>query len=291
MPVLILTISLLVLSQSAIFVRMAEAHAVAIGFWRMVIALPLLLGILFWKRASREVTRLQARQWGELAICGFFLFAHFYTWFISIQKTSLAHSMILFCTNPLFTAVGAWVFFREKASLRHGVAMVLCFAGIFFLLSDKAGPGNREGDLWGVACAILFSAYVLMGRHLRKGMSNLPFSLATYSFCALYFAGMMLALGLPFLGYSPKTWIAFSGLAFGSTLLGHSLFTYSLQFFHVNALSISTLVEPIFTAASGRIFFGEPVTRMGILGFLFVGAGIVFLYFPYLRQRLASSAK
>jgi drug/metabolite transporter (DMT)-like permease len=285
-PVFILTISLLVLSQSAIFVRMAEAHAVAIGFWRMVIAVPVLIGILLWKRASRDITRLQARQWAELALCGFFLFAHFYTWFISIQKTSLAHSMILFCTNPVFTALGAWVFFQEKASVRHGVAMVLCFVGIFFLLSDKAGPGNREGDLWGVACAILFSAYVLMGRRLRKGMGNLPFSLATYSFCAAFFAVLMVALGLPFFGYSPKTWIAFCGLAFGSTLLGHSLFTYSLQFFHVNFLSISTLVEPVFTAASGQVFFGEPITRMGVLGFLFVGAGIVFLYYPYIRQRL-----
>lgn len=290
MPFLILTTSLLVLSQSAIFVRMAEAHAVAIGFWRMVIALPPLLFLLWWKGAGKEVTGLKARQWAKLALCGFFLFAHFYTWFISVQMTSLAHSMILFCTNPVFTALGAWVFFREKASLRHGVAMLLCFVGIIFLLSDKAGPGTREGDLWGVVCAILFSAYVLMGRGIRRGLGNLPFSFGTYGFCAIFFALMMIVLGLPVLGYSLKTWIAFSGLAFGSTLLGHSLFTYSLQFFHVNLLSISTLVEPVFTALSGQFFFGEPITRMGVLGFLCVGAGIVFLYFPYLRQRLSGRA-
>jgi drug/metabolite transporter (DMT)-like permease len=281
----------LVLSQSAVFVRMAEAHAVVIGFWRMALALPVLVVLLSWRGGWRDVRALRARQWAGLGLNGLFLFAHFFTWFVSVQKTSLAHAMILFCVNPVFTALGAWVFFKERASLRHGVAMLFCFTGIVLLLIDKAGPGDRIGDLWGVACALLFSAYVLMGRGIRRGLGNLVFSFGTYSFTALFFFFTMLALDLPFFGYPLRSWVAFSGLAFGSTLLGHSLFTYSLQFFHVNLLSISTLAEPVFTAASGYFFFGEPVTPLGALGFVCVGAGILFLYFPYLRGRLAAKAR
>jgi drug/metabolite transporter (DMT)-like permease len=63
------------------------------------------------------------------------------------------------------------------------------------------------------------------------------------------------------------------------------LFTHCLQFFDVNFLSIATLVEPVFTAISGYVFFGEPITRGGALGFFLVGAGILSLYLPQLRLR------
>lgn len=277
MPVFTLLLSLLVLSQSAVFVRMAAAPAVAIGFWRMVIALPVLMTILWWQKRGKELTVLDRRQWISLALCGFFLFAHFYTWFLSIQKTSLAHSMILFCANPLFTAIGAWMFFGERVTLRHGVALLFCFAGVYCLLSEKAAIHSLEGDLLGLLCSFLFSAYVLMGKGLRRRLANVPFALVTYGFTTLCFAFMMVALGLPFFAYGAQSWVAFSALAFGSTLLGHSLFTHCLQFFSVNFLSLSTMIEPVFTAISGAVFFGEPITRATVLGFFLVFLGILSL--------------
>src|SRR3954468_11949631 len=117
MPVTILLTSLFVLSQSAIFVRLAHAPAPAIGFWRMVIALPVLAGFLFWHKRGGDLLRLSRRQWCGVAVCGFLLFAHFFTWFLSVQKTSVANSMVLFSSNPLFTALGAWIFFGEKITL------------------------------------------------------------------------------------------------------------------------------------------------------------------------------
>ena len=285
MPIFTLALSLLVLSQSAIFVRTAAAHAVAIGFWRMAIAVPVLGLLLLWRGHWPALRNLKRGQWMLLTLCGFFLFAHFYTWFLSAQRTSLAHSMILFCTNPLYTAIGAYFFFGERATLRHLVALALCFAGICFLLSDKGGAATLEGDLLGVACAVLFSAYVLVSKGLRAKLDNIPFAFVTYTACLAFFFAAMLAAGLPFFDYEPKAWASFAALAFGSTLLGHSLFTYCLHFFHVNLLSISTLVEPVFTAISAYYLFGEPITEAGIFGFGLVGVGILALYFPYLRSR------
>ncbi len=280
MPTLTLFLSLFVLSQSAIFIRFANTHAVAIGFWRMLIALPVLLVFLLWRGKAQELKALSRKQWLAIFFCGFFLFAHFYTWFLSVQKTSLAHSMILFCANPLFTALGAWIFFRERATVRYVLAMAFCFAGIYCLLMDKQGVHSLEGDVLGILCSVLFSAYVLMGKGIRKNVSNLPFAFATYSVCVGFFFVQMLALGLPFFSYTPQAWAAFTALAFGSTLLGHSLFTYCLQFFSVNFLSVATLVEPLFTSLSGYLLFHEPLTRAGMIGFFLVGVGIIILYLP-----------
>ena len=191
--------------------------------------------------------------------------------------------MILFCANPLFTAIGAWIFFGEKAGPRHALAILLCFAGIYCLLSEEAAIHSLEGDLLGIACSILFSAYVLMSKGLRRHVQNVPFALVTYSFVTLYFFGAVIALDLPFVGYSEKTWASFVALAFGSTLLGHSLFTQCLQYFPVNFLSIATMVEPALTAVSGYFLFGEAVTKAGMVGFVLVALGILSLFIPWLK--------
>jgi drug/metabolite transporter (DMT)-like permease len=285
MPHLVLFTSLIVLSQSGIFIRIADTHASAIGLWRMLLALPVLAIFLLRRNHVFTLKKIQKTQWLLLALCGFFLFSHFYTWFLSVQKTSLAHSMILFCTNPLFTAIGAWILFNDKVSFRHGIAMLFCFVGIYLLLSDKSGRTNLEGDLLGIACSILFSFYVLTGKGLRAKLPNVPFAFVTYSFCALFFLLLVLGQGVPLLDYPANSWWAFAALAFGSTLLGHSLFTYSLQYFHVNVLSISTLVEPALTAFSGYLLFQEAVTLAGMWGFACVGIGIFSLYIPFFQKR------
>lgn len=285
MPIFYLLTSLVVLSQSALFIRLAhDATAEALGFWRMAIAVPALALVITWHRGWGEVGRLRGRQWGGLLLCGFFLYAHFYTWFLSVQKTTMANSMILFAANPLFTAMGAWVFFRERLQRRHAIALVLCFSGIYFMMRDslQLNPEHFAGDLLGFACAVLFSAYVLLSKGLRKNLSNLPFAFVTYGFVGTYFAATIVVVGSRFFGFSLHSWIGFSGLAFGSTILGHSMFTYCLQFFNVNLMSISTLSEPMLTAFTGYLFFGERLSQGAIIGFLFVAAGIVVLYLPWL---------
>jgi drug/metabolite transporter (DMT)-like permease len=274
---------LIVLSQSAVWIRLAAASADALGFWRMAIALPVLAVLVTRHRAWSEVRALRLRQWLALFLCGFFLYAHFFTWFLSVQKTTMANSMIVFSINPLFTAVGAWIFFRERLQRRHGIALGLCFLGIYFMMRDsiQINPSHFAGDLLGIACAILFSAYVLTSKGIRQNLNNLPFAFITYNFVGIFFALTMLFFGTPFFAYSARTWTAFCGLAFGSTILGHSMFTYCLQFFNVNLMSISTLTEPMLTALSGYVFFSEPLSRGAVIGFLFVAAGIVALYWPF----------
>jgi drug/metabolite transporter (DMT)-like permease len=290
MPVTLLLTSLFVLSQSAIFVRLANAPAPAIGFWRMIIALPVLAGFLFWHKRWKDFRSFRRRDWVGVSFCGFLLFAHFFTWFLSVQMTSVANSMILFSANPLFTAIGAWIFFGERMVWRHCVALLLCFVGVYFMIHESLSLSREhfDGDLWGLACAVLFSAYVLMSKGLRQRVHNLPFAFSTYSVVAGCFFASMLVMGVPFFGYSLHTWVGFSGLAFGSTLLGHSLFTYCLQFFNVNLMSISTLAEPLLMALSAYVFFGEPLSHGAIIGFPFVVGGIAVLYFPYLSSVLKS---
>lgn len=289
MPLLSLITSLFLLSQSAIFIRIAEAPAAAIGFWRLVIACPILLLLLLWKKKNLSISRKDA---ASILLCAFFLFSHWYTWVLAVQKTSTANAIILFCSNPIYIAVGAWIFYRERIGRRHGLSLVICFLGIFVMVkgSLKLSPEHLRGDAIGFLSSILFAAYVLSSKGIRRRLDNIPFSLSIYSLCCAAFLAVALLKGEALFGYSGKTWAAFSALAFGSTLLGHSLFTYCLNHFNVNLMSVSTLSEPVFTALVALWVFGEPVRVGTAFGFLLVTAGILVLYWPYLKGVLRRTA-
>lgn len=288
MPFALLSLAILILSQAAIFIRFAQTHAAAIGFWRMLAACVLLVPVLVHRREHLLLFKTDWRRKLELMLCGFFLYLHFYTWFLSVHKTSVANAMILFSTNPLYTAIGAFLFFQEKIYPRHIFSLLLCFSGLFVMMKASLDlrPESFTGDLLAFVCAVLFSCYILSSKNLRKSMPNPPFIFGIYFFCTFFFGITMLVENSPFGGYGAGTWAAIAALAVGCTLLGHAVLTYCLQFFNVNLISCSTLVEPLLSALSAWIIFGEPLTREAGLGFAFVSVGILVLYSPYLYELL-----
>lgn len=289
MPALALTISLVVLSHSGIFIRFCEADAVAIGFWRMAIAVPMLAAMTLKAGQWGRVRGLRRRQVAALGACGFFLFSHWWSWFLAVQNTSLANTMVLFAISPLFTAVGAWAFFRERVTARHAVALLFCFAGVLVLFrgSLTLEPAHLRGDLLGLVASVLFSAYVLVSKGIRRELENLPFTFVTYSCAGLFFLALLAVRGLPLLSYPPGTWAAFFALAFGPTLLGHALFTWCLQFYNVNLMNIVILSEPVIASISAWIFLREPLTAHQAGGFAFISLGVLALFVPWKKKRLA----
>lgn len=289
MPALTLALSLIVLSHSGIFVRYCEADALAIGFWRMAIAVPVLFGLVIWRGLWGRVRRLRRKQLASLVLCGFLLFFHWWSWFLAVQKTTLANSMVLFAISPLFTALGAWFFFRERLTFRHGLALLFCFAGIVAIFQGSLAldPSRLQGDVLGLVSSLLFSGYVLTSKGIRKNLENLPFTLVAYSSSGIFFFVMMLVRGLPFFSYSAGTWAAFTALAFGPTLTGHALFTWCLQFFNVNLMNILILTEPVIASISAFFLFREPLTVHQVAGFAFIATGVLALFFRIPRRARA----
>jgi len=283
MPALALAVSLLVLSHSGIFIRFAQADALAIGFWRMAMVLPLLLLLVFFSGQWKFVVSLPRRQWAGIFLCGLCLFTHWWAWFLAVQKTALANSMVFFAISPVFTAIGAWFFFRERIHRRHLVALLCCFLGVVVLFqgSLKLDPAQITGDILGILASILFSAYVLVSKGVRARLPNLPFTLLTYSFSGLLFFVMMKVFSLPVAGYDAQTWWAFAALAVGPTLLGHALFTYCLPFFNVNVMNILLLTEPVIASLSAYFILSESITAHQGLGFAAICLGVLVLFVPW----------
>lgn len=275
-------LSIVILSQAGTLIRFAEADSLAICFWRLLIAAGLLAPLAWRERRSLE--RLERHDWFRLGLSGLFLFTHFYSFFRSVQETTVAVSTMLCTLSPVSTAIGAYLFFREKISLHLLLACLLGLAGVAALFGENLlspDPAHRlalEGDIWGFLSAVFFSGYILTGKHLRTRVPNVVFACAIYFQTAVYAGLAMLIWRVPFSGYSTQTWTAFVALAILPTLMGHAIFTYCLNFMNVNFMSCMTLIEPMLAAIAGRLLFNEQLTAFASVGFLLTASSVVVLY-------------
>lgn len=312
---LALPLALILLSHAAIFIRMADAHALAILFWRLIMAWPIMAALVLYERrtgansnpgslqspvsifgwtinVSAQSLQERLRIWGAGAL----LFVHFVSFFLAVQRTSVATSNILFTLNPVTTAAGAWLIFRHRLSLRLAGAMALGMLGVLSLfgplLFTSTAPAEIRfdllGGLMGVLCAVSFSAYLLTSRELRRRMSNPRFTLELWTVAMLLAALGMWVYDVPFFGYPEKTWWAFLALAWLPTLLGHAIFTWCLNRYDINALSCATLSEPVIAGAVAYWLFGESLTWFEFLSFVLTSASITLLTWPWIRGQIRS---
>lgn len=276
-------IAIFSLSQSAVLIKFSGIPPEALGFWRMLGASVLLLGLRSLKEASRDIITdiLGNKKW--ILITGVFFYLHLWSYSYSAQTTSVAHCMILFALNPLFTAVGAKIAFNEPLEKNVAFSYLFALVGLYFLLRSRISLGMDSGSWHGEASAlasgILYSVYALCSKQSRKKMNNWNFGVGIYFVCSLCFLLTTLTLKTPLSGYSNEGWLSIIGTILIPTLLGHSLFSYLMNYLNINWMSCGKLLEPTISAFAAFLVFREIVTTDTVLAFFFTSAAVLFLFF------------
>jgi drug/metabolite transporter (DMT)-like permease len=124
----VLAVAVLCVSVGSIFVRLASAPPLAVAFYRIglatVIVAPFAVGA-----AARALPALSARHRLVVAASGIALGLHFATWIASLSYTSVAASVLLVNTAPLFTLAFSRLVLGEAVSPAVAVAMAVALAG------------------------------------------------------------------------------------------------------------------------------------------------------------------
>ena len=189
-PRLALVLGIAAVSSGSIFARFAQADApsLVVAAFRLSLAVLLLLP-LAWLRYRRELRELNARDWRWLLAAGFFLAVHFATWITSLEYTSVASSVALVSTSPLWVALFSWIVLREpvKPSLVIGLALALCGSVVISFAEARAAISTRPllGNALALAGAMAVSGYWLIGRRMRRGLALVPYVTVVYGSAAL----------------------------------------------------------------------------------------------------------
>jgi drug/metabolite transporter (DMT)-like permease len=257
-PYLLLAVAVLFVSFGSIFVRLAAAPALAVAFYRIFFA-SLVLAPMAAPTAARSWPRLSRMQRLALVASGVALALHFATWITSLSYTSIASSVLLVNTAPLFAVVFSRLFLREKAPPAVLVAITVALAGAGLIAAGEwaAAPRSLQGSLLALAGAVALAAYHVAGRGLRDAMPLSAYVFAVWAVAATTLAVFCAVARVPFLGHPQRSWLAFLGLALVPTLGGHGLVNRSLRVLRAPTVGLFLLGEPIGAALLGYLFFGE----------------------------------
>ena len=273
LPVLALFVANLLLACGPWLVRLARTDAgvgpVAAGFWRLALALPVLLAALPVAR-ERIGTGRPVMTVALVAVGGVAFAADLAAWHIGILHTRLGNATLFGNVTALTFPLYGFLIARRWPHLRQGGALMLAAAGAMLLLgrSYQLSADHAVGDLLCIAAGLCYTLYLIaierVGNRIGP-LTTLTIAVAAGTPLLLVTA---CALGEPIW---PHRWAPLIGLAAGSQLGGQGLILYAIRRVTPLVLGLMLLVQPLVSATIGWLTYGERLGPIDLLG----GAAIV----------------
>lgn len=266
-PYIALAIGISALSLSAMFVRWAEAPGPITGFYRLLISTIFLSPIFISQQKQLEPIKNKYLIFPLFA--GIFTAFDFAFWNSSLKFTTAANATLLGNTSPLWVALFALFFLREKLRGVFWLGLILALAGAALVMGSDflKHPTLGLGDLMASTAAIFYASYQLTTQHGRKHIDPLRYTWLVGVSATLGMFIINLVLGNSFSGYPPQTWIIFFLTAIVSQMIGYLAITYALGHLPASIVSPTLIGQPILTAILAIPMLGEiPNTTQWIGG-------------------------
>ena len=269
----------LIISFSAIFVRLAGVTPTTSAFFRASYALPFLLALWLLQRGSRH----RPPRDRLLAIAaGVFLGLDLAFWHRAIDLIGAGLATVLGNTQVVFVGLLAWAIHGERPSRGAVVAVPLVFAGVV-MISGIGNPGAygqdpRLGVVFGLLTGITYSIFLLGLRAAGRGLGAPAGPLLDATLGAV--------LGTAAVGAADgqldliATWPAHGwllALAVGSQVVGWQLIGAALPRLPALETSVLLLLQPMLTAIWAWLLFSELLAAVQIAGMALVLSGVGWL--------------
>lgn len=216
---------------------------------------------------------------GDLGLAlasGLLLALHFALWITSLQYTTVASSVVLVTTTPLFVGLASHWMGEEKLAPRTlwGIALSVAGGAVIGWGDLGLSPRAALGDLLALMGAMAVAGHLLVGRRLRARLSLVPYVTSVYSLAAVALLAAALGTGQALTGYSPKTYAMFLLLALVPQLLGHSSLNWALRYVSATSVAIAVLGEPVGATLLAYFILGETPSAPEMAGGALVLVGI-----------------
>lgn len=284
-PYLALSVAVVVLAFSAIFVRWANAPGPVTSFYRMAIATVLITPAFL--RNLRSVRPLPARGvW--IAVLGGALFAaDLGAWASGVMLSGATNPTLLANIAPLWVGLGSLVLFKERLNRRFWIGLILAMSGALLVLGVDTLRGMTFGlgTFLGLLASIFYGGYILITQRGRESLDSLTYfwiSALSSTVCLLL---VVLVLRQPLTGYSATTYWNFLAMGLITQMVGYLAINYTLGHLPSTLVSPTLLGQPVATALLAWPLLGEALSTWQILGGLTVLLGI---YLVHQSRRVSS---
>ena len=272
------------ISFSAVYVRLADVEATRSAFLRVAYALPVFAVLVVWRRrrstAPRRAGAPAPSGWVPLAVvAGAFLALDLVSWHTSIGLIGAGLATVLANLQVVIVGVLGVVLFRERPRGTFWLALPIVLIGVWLLGATgepvEAGGSVVAGVGFGVLTALAYSVFLVVLRQARLGGADTLSSMASATFGATVVAfAFAAAVGVaaPPTSLEANAWLV--ALALGSQVAGWLLLTSSIDRLPAALTSVALLLQPVLAMLWGAALLAEPIGVPQVAGAATVLAGV-----------------
>ena len=247
-----LNLSFLFISTSGALGKWIDLPPEQIIFWRSLFSIPFLLLFLWTTKQSIKISF----QWNaSTLLAGVLMGSHWVTYFYALQWSNVAVGMLSLFTFPVITAFLEPLFFNTRFNKKHIFLGGLTLLGIYFLvpsfdLAKTHGPAIALG-VFSALCYAIRNILIKKARTSGNGSQQMLAQVVIIALCFVPF------LSQETLSMNQDFWPALVFLALFTTVIGHSMFLFSLTRFSVTSASIAASVQPLYGILIAYFFLNE----------------------------------
>jgi len=183
----------------------------------------------------------------------------------SFANTSVANALFTLSSIPFITAILAFIFLKEKISLRTIIIMIFAFMGIFIMIKDGLETGGFYGNIIALVCAFSFSTFVIILRKSRN-IDMMPVNLI--SGVLVLIVSFVISLG----NINVPIQDILLCFLWGGVLMGfvHSVFIFATRFLLASEVTFFMLLEFSLGPFWVWIFLNETISQETFYGGIIV---------------------
>lgn len=270
----------LIISFSAILVRLAGVSPATATFFRAAYALPLLLTLQLARRGADGRTRSDRRR---AALAGVILAGDLTLWHLAIADIGAGLSTVVANVQVVIVGLAAWVLYKERPTRLAAVLVPIVFGGVAMISGlgrpDAYGAHPARGVMLGLAAGASYATFLLVFRASNRGSASPvgPLADATLGTTAgALVLGVLLDPGFSVAPAWPSHgWLA--ALALAPHAVGWLFITAALPRLPALETSVMLLGQPMLTVLWAFLIFGERLSAVQWIGVGLVLGGVGLL--------------
>jgi drug/metabolite transporter (DMT)-like permease len=221
--------------------------------------------------------RFQRTDWPKFFLYGLVTALHFLCYIASLSLTTIAHSLTLTYTSPVFVTLGSWLFLKEPVGRRKYLGVAVSVLGVAILAGFEPQLTRQMviGDLLALGSALCFGFYSIAGRSQRGNYPLLTYAFGLYGLAAFWLTPVALVTFT-----SPGIWRpvwAIVALGILPLALGHTFYNAALRRTHATYVNLVATQEVTGGIILGCLLLGEVPTFNSILGAAITLMGIAMV--------------
>ena len=265
-------------------VRLSDVGPVAIGFWRVLLALPFLWLIA---RIAGQPAYLPRRGLTLIVLVAAIFYAlDLAAWNAGILMTKLGNATLFGNAGSFVFVLYGLVLLRKLPSRLQAAALGLALAGAVLMMgsSYELGRENVAGDLLALLAGLLYGGYLIFVERARQQLQPLPLLFLATLFAMPVLLAISVGTGERLW---PTNWTPLLTFALTSQVLGQALLVYSIGVFPPLVVGLALLTQPAIAALIGWTIYGETLSAADWIGALAIGVALVLVRLPQRGLRSA----